>query len=310
MVDMFGHTRLSDITDGRWPGILAGLGVDAKFLSGKHGPCPLCGGKDRFRFDDKGKGLYFCSGCGCGSGMKLLMGVNNWDFATAANEVRSISGQNIAFVKHTELSDAEKIGACRRMVEGATTINTTTTAYAYITKRCGDVAHICSDLMAHKAIRNSDIGQYLPAMLGIMRNADGDMVSVHRTYLSPEGAKANVDRVRMMMPGIGLNGACIRLSDVHECIGIAEGIETAISAGKLFNLPVWAATNAGLLASWVPPAGVSAIVVFGDNDSNFTGQKAAYALANRLALDGYGVSVEIPHKEGDDWNSVWGSGGL
>ena len=30
------------------------LGVPAKALTNRHGPCPICGGKDRFRFDDKG----------------------------------------------------------------------------------------------------------------------------------------------------------------------------------------------------------------------------------------------------------------
>jgi putative DNA primase/helicase len=27
--------------------------MDERALSGKHGPCPLCGGRDRFRFDDR-----------------------------------------------------------------------------------------------------------------------------------------------------------------------------------------------------------------------------------------------------------------
>jgi len=50
------------------------LGVDPVFLDGKHHPCILCGGKDRFRFDNKdGSGSYFCSQCGAGTGMQLLM---------------------------------------------------------------------------------------------------------------------------------------------------------------------------------------------------------------------------------------------
>ena len=57
---------------GRWRDILQSLGMDERSLSGKHGPCPMCGGKDRFRFDDKdGRGTYFCSGCGAGDGVKL-----------------------------------------------------------------------------------------------------------------------------------------------------------------------------------------------------------------------------------------------
>ena len=60
---------------GRWPSILSALGLDERALSGRHGPCPMCGGKDRFRFDDKeGRGTYFCSGCGAGDGVQLAMG--------------------------------------------------------------------------------------------------------------------------------------------------------------------------------------------------------------------------------------------
>lgn len=37
---------------GRWREILPQLGIDTSYLRTRHGPCPLCGGKDRFRWDD------------------------------------------------------------------------------------------------------------------------------------------------------------------------------------------------------------------------------------------------------------------
>ena len=37
---------------GAWPAILTGLGLEARYLRNRHGPCPACGGTDRFRFDD------------------------------------------------------------------------------------------------------------------------------------------------------------------------------------------------------------------------------------------------------------------
>src|SRR5260370_38280875 len=47
----------------RWVDILTALGVPTKFLNRRHGPCPMCGGKDRFRFiDTDGKGTFFCNG--------------------------------------------------------------------------------------------------------------------------------------------------------------------------------------------------------------------------------------------------------
>ena len=43
----------------RWPEIHAALGIDQRYLKNKHQPCPACGGKDRFRYDDKdGNGIH------------------------------------------------------------------------------------------------------------------------------------------------------------------------------------------------------------------------------------------------------------
>jgi putative DNA primase/helicase len=41
----------------------------------------MCGGKDRFRFDDKeGHGTWICTHCGAGDGFSLLMKVMGIDF--------------------------------------------------------------------------------------------------------------------------------------------------------------------------------------------------------------------------------------
>ena len=50
---------------GRWRQILPALGIDARFLTGRNCPCPICGGKDRFRFIDRkdGDGMWLCSQC-------------------------------------------------------------------------------------------------------------------------------------------------------------------------------------------------------------------------------------------------------
>src|SRR5690348_13963485 len=72
LCEVDGGTRCSmmriptvDRARGRWREILPCLGVETRYLTNKHGPCPLCGGKDRFRFDDKnGDGTYYCNQCG------------------------------------------------------------------------------------------------------------------------------------------------------------------------------------------------------------------------------------------------------
>ena len=58
---------------GRWSEVLAVAGVEERILRHRNGPCPACGGNDRFQYTDKfGEGNYHCRSCGAGGGFKLL----------------------------------------------------------------------------------------------------------------------------------------------------------------------------------------------------------------------------------------------
>ena len=77
----------------RWRELLPLFGIETRFLKNQHGPCPLCGGKDRFRFDDRdGTGSYYCNQCGAGTGLLLIRKLKGWDHATACSEVDKIIG--------------------------------------------------------------------------------------------------------------------------------------------------------------------------------------------------------------------------
>lgn len=67
---------------GQWVQILGSLaGIPPEMLRNRHSPCPACGGKDRFRFDDKnGEGTYICGQCGAGDGISLLEKCSNMPF--------------------------------------------------------------------------------------------------------------------------------------------------------------------------------------------------------------------------------------
>jgi putative DNA primase/helicase len=78
------HQTLDRAHD-RWPEILSRFGIDRRFLRNRHGPCPVCGGKDRFRFDDlHGSGSHYCNQCGAsrghGAGIRLLIKFRDWGF--------------------------------------------------------------------------------------------------------------------------------------------------------------------------------------------------------------------------------------
>src|SRR3546814_10579905 len=75
----------------RCPSILPQFGISPSYLTGKHTPCPTCGGKDRFRFDNNdGRGTYNCNKCGPGDGVQLVMMKTGWPFRQAAEKIRKI----------------------------------------------------------------------------------------------------------------------------------------------------------------------------------------------------------------------------
>lgn len=77
---------------GRWPELLATLGIDT-LRRGKHGPCPICGGKDRFKLDDKaGRGTWFCNQCRAGDGLDLVRKVTGKPLKEVADLIAPLVG--------------------------------------------------------------------------------------------------------------------------------------------------------------------------------------------------------------------------
>jgi len=298
-------SKTADEAVGRWPGILQALGVDPAYLSNKHGPCPICGGKDRYRFDDKGgRGTWYCSRCGAGDAFQLLQVLLGWSFREAANEVDRIVGIVPAGPLVPERTEESKLRALRRVWDESRAVVRGDPVWLYLNRRLG-AEYVPAGVRLHPGLRYTDqdgrdLGQF-PAMLARLQYPDGTGASIHRTYLTDDGDKASVPQPKKIMAGKPLKTAAVRLSGIETTIGIAEGIETAMAASIRFGVPVWAATSATLLESWAPPIGVERVLIAGDNDASFTGQAAAFALARRLVRDGYAVEIQIPAEVGADW---------
>lgn len=147
------------------------------------------------------------------------------------------------------------------------------------------------------------IGKF-PAMLAGVTSPDGKPVTIHRTFLTPDGRKATVPTVKKLCPTAGaMAGASIKIGapQVRPCgglgLGVAEGIETALGASMLFGVPVWAAVSASGLESFVPPSNARNIYIFADNDESGAGQEAAKNLAERL--NRFTVRIHTPSVVGD-----------
>ncbi|HHG0703066.1 TPA: DUF927 domain-containing protein [Klebsiella pneumoniae] len=92
----------------RWPSVLAGLHIDVPDSPRRHGPCPACGGSDRFRFDDGGRGCFICNQCGAGDGLDLIRKVNKCDTVEAARLAAGVLGIDYRAAKQDETTASQK----------------------------------------------------------------------------------------------------------------------------------------------------------------------------------------------------------
>lgn len=302
--------EISEQAVNRWPGILAHFGISPN-LQGKQTACPVCGGRDRFRFDNlEGRGTWICNACGAGDGLKLLMLKTGWSFREAASKVRGVIGE-IPETRPGKRPDQSRSRIlCRALWLRSVPIGEDD-AGAYLASR-GILPPYPGALRfcAAAEVSGHPERQTLPAMLALVTGPDGTAVNIHRTYLE-NGAKAVWNdpetgvavSPRRLMPGAIPDGSAIRLGAVGDLLGVAEGIETALRARDRFGMPVWAAINSTMLEKFVPPPGIAELHIFGDNDAKFGGQAAAYRLAHRTAArkDAPKVEVHIPDQVGTDW---------
>jgi putative DNA primase/helicase len=286
---------------GRWRELLPRLGVAPKYLTNTHGPCPACGGRDRFRFDDKeGSGSYYCNGCGPGTGIVLVQRVNGWTFRQAADAVDGVLG-DLRIARPAEPAQPRQADPERRRRDLEAVLRDATERRVVVDYIASRGLHVAPAAMqGHPALPYYDTGGKLvgrfPAVVMPVHGPDGDLRSVHRIYV------ADVEPRKKLMAAVEkVPGGAIRLFDPADTLGIAEGPETAIAAYQRDGVPTWAGISSTILEGFQPPAGVRCIVIFGDNDLNFEGQRAAYSLARRLVREGYGVDVRIPPRPGADW---------
>lgn len=302
------HSRTVDAAKGKWRGILLELGLPETALRDRHGPCPLCGGVDRFRWDNKdGRGSYICGQCGAGDGMKLAMEYTGKEYREVASLIDAMIGNLTAETPKPILTEEKRRDILRDTYRATQPIQPGDLAHRYLESRGVEELIYPDTLRFAPKLRDGD-GGIRPAMVAMVGvHGQAKFVSMHRTFLKPDGSdKAEMAAPRKLMAGELPDGACVMLSDyTGGPLGIAEGIETALSASALFGLPVWAAINANLMTKWHPPAGCEEVAVFADNDAKFGGQSAAYQLAHRLACKGHAVTVHVPEMAGTDFNDIW-----
>lgn len=139
--------------------------------------------------------------------------------------------------------------------------------------------------------------RFVPALIAPVRDETG-LVAVHRTFLTDDGRLSGQQPAKAALGRLG--SGLVRLAPAGRALGVAEGIETALSAQALFNLPVWATLGTERFRRIALPPGVEQLILFLDHDD---GGRRAERLA-REAFPTLCIASRMPADVGEDWNDV------
>lgn len=307
--------KTTDAIQGQEEKVLQAYGLPT-LTGNRHIDCPICQKRQKFRIGMfNGSVRYICV-CGSGSVINLVMNVKGYDFSTAAKEIDQIIGNT----SKPQATGFKPQATPKQRVE--------------------------TRFMNLHDIRNSDVQKYLnsrgifempemslklshseydfnskrsyKAMIGIATTDSMDIAYSHTTYLE-NGRKADVKANKKIKTLNDYNKACktcghtnsanvaIRLFAQDKILGIAEGIESALSAKQLFNVPTWSVMNTSIMKKFTAPPGVQTLIIYADNDHNGAGLAAAFTSGHKNILannDVVKVKIVIPDQKGRDFNDM------
>lgn len=158
-------------------------------------------------------------------------------------------------------------------------------------------------LRFHPSLWCVEAGRNYPAIVALVRDAQGKGCAIWRIYLSEDGSQ----KAAVGSPKLGLGpagGGAVRLAGLARKIGIAEGLETALACAELCGRahPVWTGLSTSGLIGWQCPAEIEDVTIYGDADAPRVrngliiqpGLDAAERLKARLLDEGKRCRIVLP----------------
>lgn len=305
------------------------------------GPCPACGGRDRFSIHTA-KNAWHCRGHGGGhDAIGMVMHIVGLSFLQACED---LTGEpNPSGREAKPISDAERASRNRKRLAaeekrkqreaddaiyrentreaaaaiwGETEPLKGTLGEEYLSGRGVAESHQHDALRYHHSLPYPGATR-MPALVCRVDDVAGSLSAIWRIYLDREGSKADVENAKLGLGPAG--GGAVRIGGIGPKIGIAEGVETALGAwhlaGKAF--PVWAALSTSGMIGIELPLIVERVVIFPDGDTPLrrhgdgyeaaepAGRKAALSLKERLTKEGIACSIAPEPAPGSDYLDLW-----
>ncbi|WP_418251100.1 toprim domain-containing protein [Enterobacter hormaechei] len=271
---------------GSWESLLPQCGVTVP-PKGRHGPCAICGGSDRFHYiDDHGGGEWHCRQCdepNHGDGLDLIARSQGITITAAAQKVSSVLGVDARTPEPKPAREKPQTDIAGKVAALAAKASP------------GQSAYLASKGLQCPFPMLSD-----GSLLLVLKN--GADATTGAQVIKPDGSK------RLVAGTVKKGSFCVvNTGETPETVIIAEGLATALSVQQFRpDATIIAAIDAGNL---LPVAQVmrqrypdAQIIIAADNDikpgepntGKSAAEKAAKAVSGRVALP--------QSEEKADWN--------
>lgn len=303
----------------QWPFVLAGLHIAVPDSPRKHTACPACGGKDRFRFDDNGRGAHICNQCGAGDGLDLIQKVNRCDATMAAKLVADVLGINFRTTQVGEAAASQRREQMDTVHQHREQVRQQQAQAEAGERR--DTFNIKFQAMAQQAVPGES--EYLVSKglhdFTFPVLADGSLLLV---LVNESGAVAAAQTItpqgeKRLLTGSAKRGAyhTVNASESPHTVIIAEGLATSLSIYLMRpDALAVAAIDAGNL---LPVAEVmrrkhpqAQIIIAADNDHHDDQPNTGKQAAEKAALSVAGWVSLPPTDVKADWNDYHQQNGL
>lgn len=211
-----------------------------------------------------------------------------------------VGGDTLAGLPNTPLSPAQLRRRAQDLWDEALPI-AGTPAQAYLRRRA--IPLIPSVLTYHHRtpLGRGKLAEFRPAMLAAIHDGNR-LIAMQRTFLDAHEPRRARDlanpRRSLGLPGRG----AVLLAEANEVLGLAEGVESALSAMLLLGIPVWATLGSERFPHVAVPDTVTRLILLPDNDR--AGRIGAAKASEVHGVPGRIIETVWPPAAFNDWNDV------
>lgn len=283
--------KTSEAAKGKWAIIFDYFGCPP--ITGKKHyskPCPMCKEVNSLRIDNtRDQGNWICK-CGSGTGWAILQAVTNKSYSELATEVDDLIGNvrsrdDLATGCAMQTKEEKVIAAFHK--NWATLLAMPDTLGAKYLASRGLYNPPRNSVKWCPQTANPQHLRGYGAIWAVATDEAYNPVYLHRTFINKDGVKysGKPEDGRLLNCLINPERAeyaksvAIRLCSPAETLGIAEGIETAMSAQECYGVNTWATLNTAFMKKFIAPLGTKHLIIFADCDKSAAGHAAAFACA-------------------------------